>query len=221
VPRPPDARRIAWQVAVFCVAVLLVLWKAWLLLPGPREHKWIRAVLVTVAAAVTVWSVGWPRPKLEDLGLARRHAAAGWGAVSLFTLACLAGLALLAWIEGTTLAWDRARWVPRYVLGAAGQQVLLQVFLTRRVHEATGGSVRATVAWATGIMVALHAPNPALCAAVLFATPFWVWHFLRHRNLYAVASCHAALGCAAMFFLGKGPLLNLRVGLGALDLLLR
>jgi hypothetical protein len=197
-----------------------VLWKAWRLLPGPHERKWIRVVLVAVAAAVALWSIGWPRQSLRDLGLSRRGLRAGWGSVALFTFACVLGLAFLGRIQGTPLAWDRGPWVPRYVLGALFQQVLLQAFVGNRLHQATG-SVRATAALAALVMVVLHAPNVALCAAVAVATPFWVWHFRRHGNLLAVCLCQAALGCAAMFALGYGALLNLRVGLGALELMRR
>ena len=51
------------------------------------------------------------------------------------------------------------------------------------------------------------------------AGAFWVGHFLAHRNLLAVFGSHLVLGVAAMASLGPGPMLNLRVGPGALSLL--
>ena len=42
-----------------------------------------------------------------------------------------------------------------------------------------------------------------------------------HRNLVAVLVSHFVLGATAMAALGPGPMLKLRVGPGALELLLR
>ena len=77
----------------------------------------------------------------------------------------------------------------------------------------------ATIGFASAIFVALHTPNPALMGGVAVASAFWTWHFLVHRNLLAVLASHLVLGATAMAALGPGPMLNLRVGPGALELL--
>jgi membrane protease YdiL (CAAX protease family) len=77
------------------------------------------------------------------------------------------------------------------------------------------------VAVATALFALLHAPNLPLMAGVTLAGAFWTAHFLAHRNLLAVVLSHLLLGSAAMASLGPGPLGNLRVGPGALALLVR
>ena len=120
----------------------------------------------------------------------------------------------------------RIPWLFQYLPGLAAQQLLMQGFFAPRFETLVGGAPEphrraATIAVTTVAFVALHTPNPALMAGVAIAGAFWVWHFLVHRKLPAVLASHLALGITAMAALGPGPMLNLRVGPGALELLLR
>ncbi|RIL06588.1 MAG: hypothetical protein DCC71_06305, partial [Proteobacteria bacterium] len=139
-----------------------------------------------------------------------------------------AGAALLVALGlahgSASLAAPRFAWLEDYLPGLAAQQLLLQGFFAPGFAALVGGAARglrrgATVALAAGAFAALHAPNPALMIGVAVAGAFWTAHFLAHRNLLAVVASHLVLGAAAMASLGPGPMLNLRVGPGALELL--
>ena len=59
----------------------------------------------------------------------------------------------------------------------------------------------------------------ALVVVTLPAGLFWSWQFRRHFNLPVLIASQFVLGAAATICPGQGPLLHLRVGLGALRLM--
>jgi membrane protease YdiL (CAAX protease family) len=161
------------------------------------------------------------------LGLLPAQWGRGWGSMALFVGAGVAALATLgAELDTISPAEARLAWLLDYAPGMTAQQVLLHGFfvphiatLARALPARPRRAV--TIAVASALFTALHAPNPALMLGVAIASVVWTWHFLVHRNLLAVLASHLVLGATAMATLGPGPMLNLRVGSGALDLLSR
>jgi hypothetical protein len=215
-------------VAVVFVLLLAALWHAgeWLPIPQRAAVALDTALAVLAGAIVLVawWRVGvGPR----GLGLAPAQWRSGWGSLALFTTA--GGMSLVAIgaaLGSVAVPFERIGWLLDYVPGIAAQQLLMQGFFAPRFEMlAVAVPARrrrfATIGMTSAAFAALHAPNPALMAGVAIAGAFWIWHFLVHRNLLAVLASHLVLGATAMAALGPGPMLNLRVGPGALELLLR
>jgi len=209
--------------AVF-VLLLALVWRAgeWV---APGAAGTLNLLLGVCAAALVLHA--WRRTgvTLAALGLARDRLGAGVASAALVSLAGAAALAAAGAALGSlSFGADRFGWLADYLPGIAAQQLLLQGFFApgiRRLAAPRAGAQRdrVTIAVATAAFVALHAPNPALMLGVALAGAFWIAHFLAHRNLLAVLGSHLVLGVAAMAALGPGPMLNLRVGPGALALL--
>jgi hypothetical protein len=215
-------------VAAVFALLFAVVWRVGEWLPIPQRAGRALDVAFMVLAAVIVLDA-WRRAHtgLSELGLAPSQWRSGWEPVAISTAVAALALVLLGAALGTaSVPLTRLPWLLQYLPGLAAQQLLMQGFFTPR-FEVLAGRVpephrrRATIAVTTAAFVALHTPNPALMAGVAIAGAFWVWHFLVHRNLPAVLASHLALGVTALAALGPGPMLNLRVGPGALELLLR
>lgn len=217
------SRTVAELLAVY-VLLLAMLWRAGRVVGAES----IVTPLCGVAIAGIVL-VAWRRTgaSLASLGLAPGRWRDGWSSMLAMSLAGALALAVAGLAIGSfSLAEARFSWLGDYALGIAGQQLLFQGFFApgfaslaadlpspRRDAVAIGA--------ATLAFVGLHAPNPGLMIGVGLAGAFWVAHFRVHRNLPAVLASHFALGVAAMVSLGPGPLWNLRVGSGALELMNR
>lgn len=216
------------EVAAVFVLLVAVVWHAGAWLPiSKRAASALDTAFGLLVAAIVL--VAWWRARVgwHALGLAPSQWRGGWGSLALFTIAAAAALAAIgAALGSTSLAAARIAWLLDYAPGIAAQQLLLQGFFAPRI-EALAGALPArrrrfaTVGFASAAFVALHTPNPALMGGVAIASAFWTWHFLVHRNLLAVLVSHFVLGATAMAALGPGPMLKLRVGPGALELLLR
>jgi len=213
--------------AVFALLVAAV-WHAAAWLPiSPRAVSALDTVLGLLVAAIVLAAWWRARVGLRALGLAPSQWRGGWGSLALFTAAGAAALvAIGAALGSASFAAARIAWLLDYTPGIAAQQLLLQGFFAPRIELLAAALPArrrrvATVGLASAAFVALHTPNPALMGGVAIAAAFWTWHFLVHRNLLAVLSSHLMLGGTAMAALGPGPMLNLRVGPGALELLLR
>ena len=206
--------------AVFAL-LLAIVWRAgdWLPIAESTADK-VNGALVLVVAGVVLFAWGRAGTGLRDLGLAPSQWRRGWGSIALATAVGVAALALAGARLGTvSFAEARLDWLDRYTLGIAAQQLLLNGFFAPRFAAFSGGRRAAAVALSAGAFAALHAPNPALMIGTAIAAAVWAAHFLAHRNLLAVLLSHLVLGVAAMVALGPGPMLNLRVGPGALELL--
>lgn len=216
------------EVAIVFALLLAVVWRvgSWLPISASAANA-IGTTLGVFTAAVVV--LAWRRAGVgaQALGLAPAQWRNGWSSIALFTGAAAAALVAIGSTLGSaSIPFERVAWLLDYLPGIAAQQLLMQGFFAPRfamlaaaAPAQRGGA--ATIALTTATFVALHAPNPALMGGVAIAGAFWVWHFLLHRNLIAVLASHLVLGAMAMAALGPGPMLNLRVGPGALELLLR
>jgi hypothetical protein len=215
-----SARRAGALAGVFA-ALLAIVWRAgaWI---APGALGAANAALGLLVAVVVIATWRHDGVTLASLGLAPSRWRAGWPSALAFTAAgvlLLAGLGLA--LGSASLAEARFAWIADYAPGLVAQQLLLQGFFVPGLLALAGGRRIAAGTIAAAAFAALHAPNAALMAGVAAAAAFWIPHFLAHRNLLAVAASHLALGTAAMAALGPGPMLNLRVGAGALDLWLR
>jgi hypothetical protein len=216
------------EVAAVFALLVAVVWHAgeWLPISQRAAAALDTALALLVAAIVLVawWGAG---VGLRTLGLAPSQWCSGWGSLALFTTAGAAALVAIGVALGSaSLAVGRIAWLLDYAPGIVAQQLLLQGFFAPRIERLVAALPErrrrvATVGLASAAFVALHTPNPALMGSVAIAGAFWTWHFLVHRNLLAVLVSHLVLGATAMAALGPGPLLNLRVGPGAFELLLR
>ena len=223
-----SGKRTRLELTAVFGLLLAALWHAsgWLPIPE-RAAAALDSALAVLAAAIVL--VAWWRACVgpHALGLAPPQWRSGWGSIVLFTSAGSMSLIAIGTALGSlSLPFERIGWLFDYVPGIAAQQLLMQGFFAPRFETlVVAVPVRrrriATIGATTAAFVALHAPNPALMAGVAIAGAFWVWHFLVHRNLLAVLASHLVLGATAMAALGPGPMLHLRVGPGALELLLR
>jgi hypothetical protein len=213
------------------VAFALLLALVW------RAGDWIApteaiADALDVALAVVLLAIVigcWWRDGIgpRALGILPPQWGGGWGSMALFLAGGVVALAIAGASLGTaSFAKPRLAWLVDYAPGITAQQLLLHGFFAPHVAtlaRALAPRPRriATIVFSSAIFVALHAPNPALMIGVAIACAFWTWHFLLHRNLLAVLASHLVLGATAMAVLGPGPMLNLRVGSGAFELLFR
>jgi hypothetical protein len=215
-------------VAAVFALLLAMVWRAadWIA-PGASTVGLVDAGFAVSLIAIVVGS--WWRDGIgpRALGLLPSEWSRGWGSMLLFVAAGVAGLAMLgASFDSAELGAARLSWLVDYAPGITAQQLLLQGFFAPHI-ETLARSLPArprrvtTIVVSSALFVALHAPNPALMVGVAIASAFWTWHFLVHRNLLAVLLSHLVLGATAMAALGPGPMLSLRVGAGALDLLTR
>ena len=216
------------EVAAVFALLVAVVWHAGGWLPiSQRAAAALDTGLALLVAAIVL--VAWWRAGvgLRALGLAPSQWRSGWGSLALFTTAGAAALVAIGAVLGSaSLAAAQIAWLLDYAPGIAAQQLLLQGFFAPRIEMLVAALPArrrrvVTVGFASAAFVALHTPNPALMGGVAIAGAFWTWHFLVHRNLLAVLASHLVLGATAMAALGPGPMLNLRVGPGALELLLR
>ena len=220
--------RAGFEVAAEIALLFAVVWRAGEWLPIPqRAGEALDVAFMVLAAAIVLYAWRRTHTGFRELGLAPSQWHGGWGSAAAFTAVAILGLVALGAALGTaSVPMTRIPWLFQYLPGLAAQQLLMQGFFAPRFETLVGRVAEphrqaATIAATTVAFVALHAPNPALMAGVAIAGAFWVWHFLVHRNLLAVLASHLALGITAMAALGPGPMLNLRVGPGALELLLR
>jgi hypothetical protein len=215
-------------VAAEFALLFAVVWRAGEWLPIPqRAGEALDVAFMVLAAVIVLYAWRRTHTGLGELGLAPSQWRGGWGSAAAFTAVAILGLVALGAALGTaSVPISRIPWLLQYLPGLAAQQLLMQGFFAPRFETLVGRVPEphrraAAIAATTAAFVALHTPNPALMAGVAIAGAFWVWHFLVHRNLPAVLASHLALGITAMAALGPGPMLNLRVGPGALELLLR
>jgi hypothetical protein len=218
--------RVGAELASVFLLLLAIVWRAgaWI---SPSALDSVGTLLGVVAGAIVLLSWGRRGVTLDVLGLAPRRFGAGLA--SALRVSGIGAIALIAaGVALGTASFDPARfeWLLRYLPGLFAQQILLQDFFAPGVRSLAASQPPrrrnvTTVIVATGLFAALHAPNLALMAGVSVAGAFWTAHFLAHRNLFAVVLSHLLLGTAAMVSLGPGPLGNLRVGPGALALLVR
>ena len=220
--------RPAFEVTAVFALLLALVWRTGdRIAPSQAAAGVVTAVLGAVLAAIVLGSFWRDGIGPRALGILPSQWGRGWGSMALFMGGGVAMLALLGAALGTiSPAEARFAWLIDYTPGMAAQQVLLHGFFVP--HIATLAQALpprrrrvATIGVASALFVALHAPNPALMIGVAVASVVWTWHFLVHRNLLAVLTSHLVLGATAMATLGPGPMLNLRVGPGALDLLSR
>jgi len=216
------------DVAVVFALLVAVVWRAGAWFPIPeRAAVALDATLAVLAAVIVVFA--WWRAGIgvRGLGLAPSQWCGGWRPLAGFTAVGGAVLVAIGVALGSaSIPFERIAWLLDYLPGIAAQQLLMQGFFAPRIEMlAVAVPARhrraATIFVTTAAFVALHAPNPALMAGVAIGGAFWIWHFLVYRNLLAVLASHLVLGATAMAALGPGPMLNLRVGPGALELLLR
>ena len=220
--------RPAFELVAVLALLLALVWRAgdWL---APTEAIADGLDVVFALSLLAIVALCWWRDGIgpRALGLLPSQWGAGWGSMALFMAGGVASLAIAgASLGSTSLAEARLGWLGDYAPGITAQQLLLHGFFAPHIATlARGLSPRprrvATIVFSSAIFVALHAPNPALMLGVAIACAFWTWHFLVHRNLLAVLASHLVLGVTAMAALGPGPMLNLRVGSGALELLFR
>ena len=214
--------RTQGELALVYGLLLGIVWDAGRLFGGTP----LIAILFGVAVAAIVAASWWRNGvTLDALGLAPSRWRHGWAlalGVSLLGAGLLVttGVALGSFVLGAA----RFAWLADYVPGIIGQQLLLQGFFAPGIARLAADLPPArrnpvAIAVAALAFAGLHAPNPALMVGVLGASVFWLFLFHRDRNLPAVLASHFMLGAAARAALGPGPLLNLRVGAGALALL--
>lgn len=179
--------------------------------------------------AVIVWLVWRSLRRTHgtpaNLGLHSHDVVSGLPSLALITAIGLTIILFAAWTlhvpPRSNLPCNR---LAEYALAVAVQQLLLQPFLNENLHRLLPARLTHRLDWAiilsALIFALLHAPNPILMLAAALAGAGWCWHFARHRNLAALTLSHFLLGLLAMIYLGKGPLLGLRVGYPALQRLL-
>jgi hypothetical protein len=205
------------ELALVYGLLLAIVWGA-----GPPALTSLSGVAIALIVAASWWRSGIG---LAALGLAPSRWGRGWRTTLGVSLAGAAAL-LAAGVALGSAAFARERfdWLGDYALGIVAQQLLLQGFFApgfARLAAGLAPTRRDAVAIAATALAfaGLHAPNFALVLGVLGPVAFWLVRFRRDRNLPAVLASHLLLGAAAMAALGPGPLLNLRVGVGALELL--
>lgn len=196
-------------------------WKA---IPGLSAtwQPWLRYGVPVVLVAVVLVSFVRMKEDMGFMGIHPRTWSAGWRSIAVFTALGLILIVLLGMRLGEfRFQWG---WLRNYIHLMVIQEITLNVFFNNRLYYLGQGLGEGTRNWlavvgATLVFALLHTPNPYLTLGVLFTGLFWAWHFRRHHNLPAVIVSHLVLGTTAMFWLGNGPLLRLRVGLPALDLM--
>jgi hypothetical protein len=216
--------RTAAELLVVYALLAAILWRA----GRAFGAEAVVTPLCGVAIAALVLA-SWRRTgaTFASLGLAPPAWRGGWTSAAAASLAGAASLAAAGIATGhASLAAARFSWIDDYALGIAGQQLLLQGFFApgfARLAASRSARTRGAVAVGAAALAfaGLHAPNPGLMVGTALAGAFWVVHFRAHHNLPAVLASHLVLGLAAMASLGPGPLWNLRVGAGALDLMSR
>jgi hypothetical protein len=205
--------------------LMMHLWEVWRLTPDPESYRPIvQFVLLVGVASCLIGSLSRLRETRYQLGMVRDQLKTGWKSIAGFTLASLAGLAGVGLYLGQTESpFHLLGWFKSYVPTVVFQQLGLQLFLNNRIFYLTSATPqhRTSVAvWlSTLIFVLLHSPNIVLMIGLLWAGYFWCRHFRENLNLAAVLASHLVLGVAAMMFLGRGAMLNLRVGYPALEYL--
>ena len=222
------SHRPGLEIAAVFVLLLALVWRAgdWLA-PTDSSAGLVNGVLGALVAVIVVGSWWRDGVGLRALGLLPAEWSRGWGSMTVFVAVGCAVLAIVGAAIGTvSLANARPSWLVDYAPGITAQQLLLQGFFVP--HIATLAQALpprrqrgATIAVASLLFVALHAPNPALMIGVSAGLRILDLALPRHRNLLAVLVGHLLLGATAMAMLGPGPMLNLRVGPGALELLAR
>ncbi len=215
-------------VAVVFALLVATLWRVGEWLPiAANAASALDATLAVLVASIVLFAWWRAGAAGNALGLAPSQWRSGWRSIALFTIVGGAALAAIgAALGSASIPLERIGWLIDYLPGIAAQQLLMQGFFAPRVEMfAIALPLQhprvATISVTSALFVALHAPNPALMAGVGIAGAFWIWHFLVHRNLLAVVASHLVLGATAMAALGPGTMLHLRVGPGALELLLR
>jgi hypothetical protein len=216
------------EAAVVFALLIAVVWRAgdWLPIPE-RTAAALDTMLALLATAIVL--VAWWRAGvgIHALGLAPSQWGRGWRSIAGFTAVGVVALFAIGAVLGSaSVPFERIGWLLDYLPGIVAQQLLMQGFFAPRFSKLVVAVPRqlrraATIGMTSAAFAALHAPNPVLMVGVAIVGAFWIWHFLVHRNLLAVLVSHLVLGAAAMAALGPGPMLNLRVGPGALELLLR
>ncbi len=211
------------EVVIVLAALVASQWIPWENIA--HDVTWrrpLRTGLMALLVIVIVYSFVRRAERLEHMGLSPRQWRQGWGGMALYTLVSLivlAGLGYWAGRPGLDIAW-----VGQYLGGLLGQQLALQCFLNNRIFymgQDLPPTRRITLAvlLSTLAFALLHTPNWWLVALVIPSGLVWTLHFRLHRNLPAVLASHLILGTATMLLLGQGPLLRLRVGWPAWELM--
>jgi len=204
-----------------CSVVFLItafLWQIWRWIPVPYSKEVLQVLLPGLAGTIVVISFIRMRDNVRTLGLEKSRLGKGWGSLTVFSLVSLAALFIGGFALGDpSIELATLGWASKYILGLLAQQVALQAFLNNRVYVMFGAMKDGPRLWLTIIVgtvlfALLHMPNLWLTITVLPACVFWMYHFRKFGNLPALMASHLVLGFAAMILLGKGHLLNLRVG---------
>ena len=209
--------RTAAALLVVYALLAAILWRAF----GTGSVAPTLCGVAIAAIVLATWRRNGATP--ASLGLAPRTWRSGWASAAAASLAGSALLGVAGIATGhAAIAAARFAWLGDYAVGIAGQELLLQGFFAPGFARLAASRPPAVAIGAAALAFAgLHAPNPGLMIGTLVAGAFWVAHFRAHRNLPAVLASHLVLGMAAMASLGPGPLWNLRVGAGALELMSR
>lgn len=101
--------------------------------------------------------------------------------------------------------------VSEYLFWSFLQQIGLQTFLARRVHQVVPNPMLAAGLTAT-VFSLIHFPNPALLALTWVGGFFWTSIFLKTPNLYALAISHGWLAVMALYCVPSRWLHQLRIG---------
>jgi membrane protease YdiL (CAAX protease family) len=203
-------RRDVVELAVGYGLILAVAWTR-----GVWQRSLYFGAIVWVVGAVGLRFEGWQRMGLRASGFL----GSLW--VTATALALAMAMVLMArrfdtlnHPDGVVLFlstfWGYAVW-------SLVQQLLLQVFVLRRLMRILPHRRWQAIVLAAVLFALVHLPNPLLMALTLVWGMAACWLFLRYGNVYTLGMTHAILGvCMAIAVPGRLDH-NMRVGLGYLE----
>lgn len=181
------------------LAALAVLTSVYLVLV-PARPVWVDAgfglvggVLVAATLRKTREQVWAPSatPRRERLRHCSRHMLVGTLAVALLFAVVGAGVRRAAPLLTPTILAA----LILFILWAALQQVLFQLYLLGRLRALVPAAPPAAVAVVNGLLFgAVHLPDVELTVLTIVAGAVWSWYYLRDRCLGPIALSHAVLG---------------------------
>jgi len=209
--QPPAAHRRRSDLSEFCVAYLLIALAVWT--PKPWQQWLSLAALVWVLLSTWRSFDGWRPMGFRVSGFWR----AAWVVPIALALAGV-GVAIAAYLKTLHAPHTPAQFFARYwsytIWSFLQEFLLLNFFLLRLLRLISSRSLATLVA--AVLFTLVHLPNPILAPLTLLWGYAACLIFLRYRNLYIPAICHAIFGiCVAITV--PGPVdHNMRVGLGYL-----